>query len=166
MRPDLVLLPEGGKKPSPCYLLSAALPAALEQGAFQEAPRRARAWSRGSAVAKSSCSGEKCKPSLMGIIAISSPEGTLLSGSPPSSCPPAAELRPLYIFNLFLPKQVPLVNADVLAQHLPGDFGFSMPRCQHRPRWSHAVTACLWALSLQRPPPLPLQVQRQIPAAL
>lgn len=67
-------------------------------------------------MAESSCSREKCKPFLMGIIAISSPEGTLLSGSPPSSCPPAAELRPLYIFNSFLPKRVPPVNADVSAQ--------------------------------------------------
>lgn len=64
-------------------------------------------------VAESSCSREKCRPSLMGIIAISSLERMLLSGSPPSSCPPAAELQPLYIFNLFLPKQVPPVNADL-----------------------------------------------------
>lgn len=52
----------------------------------------------------------------MGIIAISSREKTLLSGSPPSSCPPAAELRPLGIFNLFLPERVAPVSAGVSAQ--------------------------------------------------
>lgn len=61
------------------------------------------------------------------------------------------------------PQRALVTQPSSTAQHLPGDSSFSVPRCQRRPRWSHAVAACLWASSLQRPPLLPLPAQRQFP---